>query len=306
MAGLDTKDTQGLLATSFSHLTCAAYRLLRIRDRDPARAWLLRMVDDITRAEKDGKSWALNLALSREGLRALGLDEDTLRSFPPAFLDGMTSERRTRILGDAGSNDPKNWRWGGPTAPVHVLLLIYGHDETERNRQVDRLTPGSGDGLDLVETVLAGRQTDTKEHFGFMDGVGQPTFDQERRERQKRRTGHATELKLGEFVLGYENEYHSRSLTPTVSAERDPENILPFSLEPGRHDLGLNGSYLVFRHLAQDVPAFWTFVTQAARALWPGDSGGPTRLAAKFVGRWPSGAPLVLHPDRDPFNGVAQ
>jgi len=308
MAGhLDERDTQGLVATSFSQHTCAAYRFLRIENGDSARAWLLGTVDDVTKAVKDDKKWAFNIALSCEGLRAMGLHDDSLRTFPPAFLDGMTSERRTRILGDAGPNHPEHWLWGGPRTPVHVLLLIYGKDETERDRRVEQWTPGPAAGLSVVRTLLAGRQPNTKEHFGFMDGVGQPTFDRERKDRQQKRTGHATELRLGEFVLGYENEYRSRSLTPTVAVERDPENALPPSADSSaRHDLGLNGSYLVFRQLAQDVPAFWGFVTKAASALWPEDPDGPTRLAAKFVGRWPSGAPLVRNPDSDPFDGEVQ
>lgn len=304
---LDEGDTQGLVATSYRHLVCAAYRLLQIEDRDLARVWLLRTVGDVTKADKEKKSWAFNIALSCEGLRALGLDEDTLRTFSPAFLDGMTSKRRARILGDTGPNHPEQWRWGGPANPVHVLLLIYGENETERDGRLDQWAPGPGSGMRDVVMLIAGRQPDTKEHFGFMDGVGQPTFDRQRRDRQQKRTGHATELPLGEFILGYENAYHGRSLSPTVAAESDPEDALPGSQDAAsRHDLGLNGSYLVFRQLAQDVPAFWDFVTKAAGALWPGDPDGPTRLAAKFVGRWPSGAPLTLYPERDPFDGKAQ
>ena len=68
----------------------------------------------------------------------------------------------------------------------------------------------------------------------------------------------------------------------------------------GRADLGRNGSYLVFRQLRQDVPRFWHFVDTATRtADGRSDPAARVRLAAKMVGRWPSGAPLTLAPDAD-------
>jgi Dyp-type peroxidase family len=56
----------------------------------------------------------------------------------------------------------------------------------------------------------------------------------------------------------------------------------------------------VFRKLDQDVVAFWTWLAAQARRLDPADPGPLTeQLAAKLMGRWRSGAPLVLAPDAD-------
>ena len=56
--------------------------------------------------------------------------------------------------------------------------------------------------------------------------------------------------------------------------------------------------------LAQDVAAFWTYVEGAASApSAPGDPMTPERLAAKMVGRWPSGASMVEH-QTDPHAGT--
>jgi Dyp-type peroxidase family len=66
------------------------------------------------------------------------------------------------------------------------------------------------------------------------------------------------------------------------------------------HDFGRNGSYLVFRQLSQRVAGFWNFLDQATRD--PNGKSNPVareRLGAKCVGRWQSGAPLVLSPDQD-------
>jgi len=73
-----------------------------------------------------------------------------------------------------------------------------------------------------------------------------------------------------------------------------------------------NGSFLVFRRLAQSVEAFRGFFQQQAtkfaslpelssmtpdqRAQW---------LAARVVGRWPSGEPLMRNTDRDPLASEA-
>lgn len=300
---LDRTAVQGLVVSAFAHLPCAAYRLFRIDDAARARTWLARVAAAVTTGERKQEGWSLNLALTREGLETLGTSRDALQTFPPAFIEGMASSRRSRILGDVGLNQPASWRWGGPGSPVHVLLLIYGKGEKELDREKERWQGPTDAGVTEILTLDAGRQPDAKEHFGFMDGIGQPIVAGSGRfEGQKKRTGHATELPAGEFVLGYRNTYGEPSLSPTVDAALDAGAALPMSeIAPGRHDLGLNGSYLVFRQLSQDVAAFWTFVTMAGAALWPGDPNGPTRVAAKFVGRWPSGAALSLYPDADPY-----
>jgi Dyp-type peroxidase family len=300
---IDLAAVQGLLVSAFAHLQCAAFRLFRIDHAARARRWLAHVAAAVTPGKGKQEGWSLNLALTREGLEALGQSSDTLRTFPPAFTEGMASSRRSRILGDVDLNQPVRWRWGGHEAPVHVLLLIYGEGENEIAREKQRWRPPTDAGMTEVLTLDAGRQPDSREHFGFMDGIGQPVVaGSGRLQRQLERTGHATELPAGEFILGYGNAYGEPSLSPTVDPALDPRSALPASgIVPDRRDLGLNGSYLVFRQLSQDVPAFWKFVSEAGAALWPDDPNGPTRAAAKMVGRWPTGAALALYPDADPY-----
>ena len=74
----------------------------------------------------------------------------------------------------------------------------------------------------------------------------------------------------------------------------------PTATEPGR-DVGRNGAYLVFRKLAQDVPAFWQYCRSQAESL-PSTGGAtatPEFVGAKMVGRWRSGAPLAVCPFAD-------
>ena len=63
---------------------------------------------------------------------------------------------------------------------------------------------------------------------------------------------------------------------------------------PQPEALGRNGTYVVFRKLHQRVAAFRQYLAS--------NSSGPDEenlLAAKMMGRWPSGAPLALCPTQD-------
>ena len=183
----------------------------------------------------------------------------------------------------------------------------------------ERQAFGKDGGMVELTALRAGREPDSKEHFGFNDGIGQPVIaGTGNLQHQLRRTGHATELAPGEFLLGYTNDYGIPSDSPMVAASRDPHGLLPLAGGPGgragaaadgsvSHDLGRNGSYLVFRQMAQDVAGFWQFLEQATREqTGESDPEARGRLAAKFVGRWPSGAPLVQHPHADPYAGTGQ
>jgi Dyp-type peroxidase family len=90
-------------------------------------------------------------------------------------------------------------------------------------------------------------------------------------------------LKPGEFLLGYEDE-------AGASGTLGPE---PFELR-------LNGTYVVFRKLYQDVAAYRRYLATAAMSLYGSDDQYHQDLVgAKMMGRWPSGCPVDLSPDRD-------
>src|SRR4051812_47371371 len=133
MATLNLGDIQGIVARGYGELEGGCYMLLGIRDAAAARAWLGGLTSNVTSAAVRPEARALNVAFTHGGLRALGLDEDTLSTFPHEFEDGMTSSYRRRILGDSGDSAPERWDWGGPnTGPVHILILLFGRDEEAR------------------------------------------------------------------------------------------------------------------------------------------------------------------------------
>jgi Dyp-type peroxidase family len=133
-----------------------------------------------------------------------------------------------------------------------------------------------------------------KEHFGFRDGITNPTLA------SLARTHHTDLVQDGEVLLGYENSYGRFPMSPEVPAATDRAGVLPTASDrPARKDFGKNGSYLVFRQLAQNVRAFWEFAYAAKDGVpgAPNGRDGAEWLAARLVGRWPNGTPLTRYPE---------
>lgn len=277
-------DVQGIVVRGYGGLRGARFVLLGIRDAEAARSWLRDIEVRDAASRPAAGDHAAQIALTAPGLAALGLDDASLATFAREFREGMAGTRhRSRILGDAGGSDPAHWRWGGPnTAPVHVLLMLYAADEEAVAALAGAMTQRAvASGLEVVDQLTTQLLPDNREHFGFRDGIARPKLAG---------LGEASgAIPAGEFVLGYANAYGQLPPGPTVAPDPD----LPD--RDGRGDLGCNGSYLVFRQLSQDVRAFWQRLDAAAR----GDLRECIALAAKMVGRWPGGAPLVKSPDRD-------
>lgn len=308
MAELERQDIQGLVISGYAHLPCASYLLLRVSDAVPARRWLGRKALEVTTSERKQEGTSLNIALTHRGLKELGLDEDTLATFPRAFQEGMATPHRSRILGDADENAPSNWNWGGsdPAKAIDILLILFGQDEETLDNLIrDQRADFNANGITEFLLLGAGRQPDSHEHFSFADGMGQPVIEGSP---NSDKAAPRNLVKAGEVLLSHTNDYGKPADTPQVPPERDPQRILPDAPavdgapvhDPPMHDLGRNGSYLVFRQYSQHVANFWHFMDEASRTPdGQTDRAASLRLAAKCVGRWPSGAPLVMSPERD-------
>ena len=294
---LDLPDVQGLVARGYGNLNAARFVLLGLEDAAAARRWLGEIAGTVTAGDERPESQALNLAFTSSGLKRLGLAPEIVQQFSNEFVGGMTTEHRSRILGDLGDDAPDRWDWGGPaSAPVDAALLLYARDDSELERLAEaQLRVLAAGGLRIVRE-LGTSDLDGFEPFGFRDGISQPLLEGLSKVGPPQYT-----LRTGEFVLGYPNEYGRYTDRPTVEASSDPQSLLPRDpTGSGRADLGLNGTYLVFRQLRQDVRGFWRFLDAATRrADGSSDPAARIRLAAKTVGRWPGGAPLALAPERD-------
>jgi Dyp-type peroxidase family len=280
-AALDLPNIQGFLVRGY-RLPVAAYIFLRIDDPARARALLGHVMDQVLTASR----WSvkpesgINVAISFEGLKALGLPGATLAAFPAEFQAGMAS--RADLLGDTGDSAPEHWEECFRAKQAHVLVMISAKDRDALAGRDQRLREevARAGGLTVVGDHLGAALPDNREHFGYADGFAQPAiagsgFEQQPGQGAPHKDGWRP-IAAGEFILGYPDEQGAVSQGPPPGA------------------LSLNGSYLVYRRLHQEVAAFRRRLREAA-ALYP---HGEERLAAKIVGRWRDGTPLDASPDR--------
>lgn len=249
-----------------------------------------------------------NLVFTGEGLRKLNVPE--LGKLPAAFTGGTDAQGafqgmagRASEIGDVAQHAPEHWNndmdvsiaWPN----VHALILLASDDP----KQLERLDPASRlskylvqlqdtatSGLRILGMIRGETRVDEvgHEHFGFKDGVSQPGIrgvdapDDPLHNPDQGNPGQDL-LHPGEFVIGYPTQIPAHK--PGVDGPNpDPGP----SSQAGLPDWAKNGSFLVFRRLAQDVKAFRDSIVKIAGEL------GVTAdlLGAKLVGRYRSGAPL--------------
>jgi Dyp-type peroxidase family len=294
---IEVEDVQGLVFRGYGGLRFASYPLLRIQNGVAARSFLRELEPRITHGRQESRDVAIQIAFSCEGLAKLGLAPEVLAGFSREFSEGMTTDHRQRLLGDEGESAPDAWDWGGrKTDSIHIVLMLFASTAERLSQlQTELSARWSAAGIKEVRRLEAAELSAT-EHFGFADGISQPAI-----EGYHPSTSPLHKLKAGEFILGYPNEYGLYTDRPMVPAALDPSGILPPDVEQSPHrDFGKNGTYLVFRQLRQDVPAFRKTLDELTRN--PNGTPNPAareRLAAQMVGRWPSGTSLVLSPERD-------
>jgi len=301
---LDLDDIQGLIARGYRTLPHARFTIFTAQDPADAHALLSWLLPRVTPAGTFAGDSALHVAYTAAGLRRLGLPESVIAGFSAQFRSGMTGPNRSRFLGDVGESDPHCWAWGGPQEPpVDGLILLYASTlEVLEARRAELASHLAGLAIRQV-TVLDTLELGNNEPFGFHDGISQPIIQGLPKASGAAPAGTAggRVVPAGEFVLGYPNAYGQLTDRPLLPVAGDPRRLLPRDpAGSGAADLGRNGCYLVMRQLEQDVDAFWSYAGQATRRPdGSDDPGARTALAAKMVGRWPSGAPLVETPDRD-------
>lgn len=273
---LELNDIQAGTLRSRPSPYAGAYILLRVDERRAGRELLRRLIPAIASAADPadpGKQAYLSAAISFQGLKALGVPQESLDSFPPEFQQGMAA--RAAELGDIGESAPEHWEAPLGSPDVHLALAMLSPDaprlEAVLARAQDSLRDMPGVTPIWRQDVYA--LPNERTSFGFKDGISHPAVEGSG---IPGTNPHEAPLKAGEFVLGYPDE--AGDLPPMPQPEV----------------LGRNGTYVVFRKLHTRVAAYRQYLR--ARST---NRAEEELLAAKFVGRWPSGAPLVLAPERD-------
>jgi Dyp-type peroxidase family len=197
----------------------------------------------------------------------------SLASFPEEFRQGMAA--RAEVIGDVGENPPEHWErpLGAPDLNVVFTAVAPSAERLALRLEAARRAVAGLAGVAEIWQQDCHVRPGEREAFGYRDGISHPAIEgsgipgSNPLERP---------LLAGEPVLGHPNE-----------------TGIPIPL-PQPEVLGRNGSYAAFRKLHQRVALFRRFLKEHGAA-----AGGEEMLAAKIMGRWRSGAPLALSPERD-------
>ncbi|MCC7297912.1 MAG: Dyp-type peroxidase [Bacteroidia bacterium] len=290
---LELEDIQGFIIRGYKRMNFSRYCLLQINDIEKAKKWISDTAFKVTTCVNHEEVNCINLAIGYPGFVKLGLHGNNLDNFSTEFRVGMADPHTSRILGDFGSSDPSNWNWGGTHNPqVDMMLMLFGNTQESLDAFYNIQLPIlEAHNISILHHLDGQTLPENKEHFGFRDGISQPTI------KGSGRSGPSNDIiEPGEFVLGYLNEYGVYPESPLIEEPQGNLNLLPEDSDlSGYKDLGRNGSYLVFRQIEQLVDKFWSFMLEKTAS-----EKEAIKLASKMVGRWPSGAPLVKFPDEDP------
>lgn len=254
----------------------ANYLLLRINERKAGRELMRRLGTVVASAAQTnspaGDTW-VSVSLTFQGLKALGVPQDSLDSFSWEFQQGMAA--RSSALGDTGDSSPETWEKPLGTPDAHVVLTTLAPDPERRETAFKRVQDALQrlQGVEVIWRQDCEAPPNGKEPFGFRDGISHPAIEGSGIPGTNPKE---EPLKAGEFVLGYRDETGGLTELP------QPEV------------LGRNGTYVVFRKLHQRVAAFRQFLKAHSSTAEEAEF-----LAAKLMGRWRSGAPLALCPLHD-------
>ena len=280
MANLDLADIQHILLTRTPALTGRS-EFLSFADPAGGRAWIAGLFDRLRSAEMASRSvdaedrW-VTLAFTWNGLRALGVDDASLATFPDEFKQGMAA--RADILGDTGNNHPEHWLGELASPDLHAIAILFARDDAAResavvnHHELVARCPGVRvlSHLDLEASPPFDHAHD---HFGYRDRLSQTVIEGSG---EVPTPGSGAALKAGEFILGYDDE-------------AGPPRYLP---QP--EILARNGTYMAYRRLEEHVGRFREFLAEQGKT--PEEQ---ELVAAKLMGRWRSGAPLHVAREKD-------
>jgi deferrochelatase/peroxidase EfeB len=243
--------------------------------------------DNPAEAPRRKPDYCLNVGITWPGMVALEIKARVptlaFKSFA-AFLAGAAE--RAKLVGDTGPSAPENWVGGFGKGSDHVLVTLHSLSPDAMKSYSDRLSAlfaernafreiWRTDGMAWIEMKDGKPEFTSKVPFGYTDGISVTTIHGGP---EKYPPDHQQPCEPWLFVLREESENY-------------------FVPEP--RELGLNGSFAVFKMIETDVVGFENFLQSNK------DKIDPELLAAKICGRWRNGVPLALSPDTDsPPGGI--
>jgi Dyp-type peroxidase family len=168
-----------------------------------------------------------------------------------------------------------------------MLCTTHGTTNAALDASISRLRACfDRHGLQVVTEQRGERLPDRQEHFGYADGVGQPSV-----------SGNG-DLAFGEGDVGMFQRWHGLPVGEIFHGRVDADGYPASGPAAPFH---VDGTYKVWRKLHEDVATFRTWVADQAERL----DMDELLLRAKLVGRWPDASPLALTPHHpDPAMGL--
>ena len=163
---LEFDDIQHILLTRTPAIT-GRYEFLTFDTADGGRAWLSALLDKTQSAADavatmDSSDRWVTLAFTWNGLRALGVPEESLQTFPEEFRTGMAA--RADILGDTGANAPEHWVGGLAGDDLHAIAILFSRTDEQCRRSIEE-----------HDKLLA--RTDGVRSLSFLDLNATPPFN---------------------------------------------------------------------------------------------------------------------------------
>ncbi|KAF8804040.1 Dyp-type peroxidase, partial [Phlegmacium glaucopus] len=230
----------------------------------------------------------VNIAFSHKGFAKLGIDDSSLSpgGATDPFLIGQEQDA-IKNLGDPKKSDGTTPDWDDHfLQDIHGLILISGesHSTIEKKKaEIDHIFK-VGTPLSSIKEIITIRgdvrpgAESAHEHFGFLDGISNPVIN-----------GFDTVIQPGPNPVDPGVVVTGHTGDPALAT---------------RAPWAVDGSFLVFRWLFQQVPEFDKFLKAHplakdgnGKVLTPAE--GSDLLGARIVGRWKSGAPIDLSPFKD-------
>src|SRR5947207_282678 len=230
-AQLDLENIQHFLLTRTPALA-ARYEFLSFERVAAGRAWLAGLVTKVGTGQSVGTAspdarW-VTIAFTCNGLRALGVDDAALATFPEEFRHGMAA--RAKILGIVGDRSPDRWVGDLASPELHAIVILFARDIEERDRceRQHREYLSTLAGVHVLSALnleaLPPFDGVAREHFGYRDRLSQPVVAGTG---EQPTPGSGPPVKAGEFFLGYEDESGAPPPLPSQSSSRAMAAISP-------------------------------------------------------------------------------
>ncbi|MBR1144562.1 hypothetical protein [Bradyrhizobium sp. AUGA SZCCT0431] len=287
-------NVQGIILRGYTH-PHSCHMLFTFTDRPGAAGFIRALLPYVQSAVawSDKPERMLNIGLTFNGI--LTFEPGFKNQFPSEFKDGPWSGDSQLSLQDTGASDPSTWWNGQDKQAIHCIVHVYGMTDDALDSLVTVVSQSAATNS-VSEILPFGPESDRLQqyaplknfiHFGYRDsidnpGLGWPVDPAGPAGQMKSDPGDANN-----FLIGY----------PEAGSQFHPGPLFGPAGEFAK-----DGCYNAFRVLHQDVGVFEQFLTDTAPVVVAAIGGSEDHarewLAAKLVGRWRNGSPLVLSPDK--------